>query len=239
MVANERASFPKSKRGMIGVTQFGVTTPCVDAARKLLEHEGFEVVALHAAGAGGQSFESLARDGSFVGVLDISTTELADELIGGIHSAGPHRLEAAGEAGIPEVVSVGALDMCDFGPISTVPSAYASRVLVRHNPDVTLMRTTADENAQLGRRMAEKLNRAKGAVYLFLPLRGVSSLDAPGKPFHDPQANAALFASIKQHANPAKINIVELDADINDLAFAATMAEKLIALVSERAEAAV
>lgn len=238
MVTNERTSFPRAKRGIIGATQFGVTTPCVDAARKILEHAGFEVVAFHAAGAGGQSFESLARDGSFVGVLDITTTELADELIGGIHSAGPRRLEAAGEAGIPQVVSVGALDICDFGPISTVPSAHASRLLVRHNPQVTLMRTTPEENAQLGRQLAEKLNKAKGPVYLFLPLRGVSSLDAPGKPFHDTPANAALFASIRRHVDPAKVDIVELDAHINDAAFAAAMAEKLIALVSERAEAA-
>lgn len=166
MVNRDRTPYAGGGRGVTGATQFGNTTPCVDVARGIPERAGFEVIAFHASGAGGQSFESLTRDGAFDGVLDISTTELADELLGGIHSAGPNRLEAAVEAGVPQVVSVGALDMCDFGPLPTVPSVYASRTLVKHNPHVTLMRTTAEENARMGRQLAEKLNRASAPVYV-------------------------------------------------------------------------
>jgi len=203
MVTKKQSPFKTRKRGTIGATQFGVTTPCVDAARKVLEQAGFDVVAFHAAGAGGQSFESLAGDKTFVGVLDISTTELVDELIGGIHSAGPDRLEAAGRAGLPQVVSVGALDICDFGPPATVPQEHNSRLLLRHNPHVTIMRTTVDESRRLGEQLATKLNKAKGPVHLFLPLRGISSVDAPGKPFHDAKADSALFDSIRRQVDPS------------------------------------
>lgn len=233
MAKVERTTFRAGGRGVIGATQFGVTTPCVDAARKVLEQEGFDVVAFHAAGAGGQSFESLAADGTFVGVLDVSTTELVDELVGGIHSAGSDRLEAAGQAGLPQVVSVGALDICDFGPPATVPPEHSERVFVRHNPHVTIMRTSLEESRLLGERLAKKLNKAKGPVHLFLPLRGISSIDVPGKPFYDPEADATLFQAIKLHVDPSVVEIIEMDTHINDPEFAVAMARRLITVIDE------
>jgi uncharacterized protein (UPF0261 family) len=232
MVSRDRTRYPSPGRGVVGATQFGNTTPAVDAARHVLEQAGFEVVAFHASGTGGQSFESLARDGAFVGAVDISTTELADDLLGGIHSAGPHRLEAAAEIGLPQVVSVGALDMCDFGPMPTVPPIYAGRTLVQHNPHITLMRTTPDENVRMATVMADKLNKATGPVDLFLPLRGISMIDAPGKPFYDPEADAALFETLRRRIDPSRVRITELDAHINDLEFATAMADRLITLLS-------
>ncbi|MBX6342412.1 MAG: Tm-1-like ATP-binding domain-containing protein, partial [Thermomicrobiaceae bacterium] len=162
-------------RRLIGATMFGVTTPCVTAARRRLEERGYEVLVFHATGTGGQAMEALARGGYLAGVLDITTTELADELVGGVLSAGPERLEAAGEAGLPQVVSLGALDMVNFGPLDTVPERFRGRRLYQHNPTVTLMRTTPEECAELGRIIARKLNRARGPLAVFIPLRGVSA----------------------------------------------------------------
>src|ERR1700736_1410399 len=197
-------------RPLVAATMFGVTTPCVTKAREVLENAGYEVLVFHAVGTGGRAMEALIRDGFFAGVLDITTTELADELAGGALSAGPARLEAAGEMGIPQVVSLGALDMVNFGPPETVPEKYRGRLLYQHNPQVTLMRTTGDENAILGRTIAEKLNRAKGPTTLMIPNRGVSLMDAEGKPFHDRDADAALFAALK--ANLAgNVKLVDLD----------------------------
>jgi len=215
------------KRPLIAATMFGVTTPCVTKARAVLEAAGYEVIVFHAVGTGGRAMEALIRDGFFAGVLDITTTELADELAGGALSAGPDRLEAAGEMGIPQVVSVGALDMVNFGPPDNVPEKYRGRLFYRHNPQVTLMRTTREENAILGRTIAEKLNRAKGATTLMIPTRGVSLIDTEGKPFRDAEADAALFAALK--ANLAgNVTLVEMDADINDEAFAVMAAEVLM-----------
>ena len=164
---------------------FGVTTPAVTRARERLEELGYEVLVFHATGTGGQSMEALARGGFLAGVLDLTTTELADDLVGGVLSAGPDRLEAAGELGLPQVVSLGALDMVNFGPRETVPPQFEGRNLYVHNPTITLMRTTPEECAELGRRIARKLSAATGPTALFVPLKGVSMIAAEGGPFHD------------------------------------------------------
>jgi uncharacterized protein (UPF0261 family) len=215
-------------RPLIAATMFGVTTPCVTRARAVLEAAGYEVLVFHATGTGGESMEALIRGGFIAGVLDITTTELADEFMGGVLSAGPHRLEAAGEMGIPQVVSVGALDMVNFGAPETIPAKFADRTFYRHNPQVTLMRTTAEENAELGRTIALKLARARGPTVLMLPLEGVSLIDVAGKPFHDPAADRALFDALKTNLT-ANVGLVEMDTDINDDAFAERAAELLLA----------
>src|SRR5919108_439527 len=162
---------------LVGATMFGVTTPCVTRARERLEELGYEILVFHATGSGGQSMEALMRGGFLAGILDVTTTELADDLVGGVLSAGPDRLEAAGELGLPQVVSLGALDMVNFGPRETVPAEFRDRNLYVHNPSVTLMRTTREECAELGRTIAGKLAAARGPVALFIPLKGVSAID--------------------------------------------------------------
>ena len=237
-MAEEQAAFRPAAaiRPVVAASMFGVTTPCVSAARERLEALGYEVVVFHATGIGGQAMERLIREGVITAVLDVTTTELADDLAGGVLSAGPDRLTAAGELGIPQVVSVGALDMVNFGPWESVPAAFTDRLLYAHNPAVTLMRTTPEESAELGRRLAHKLNRARGPVALFLPLRGVSAIASEGQPFHDPEADAALFAAIREHLD-ARIDLREMDTDINDPAFAAAMADALHAMYEEWLEA--
>jgi uncharacterized protein (UPF0261 family) len=220
-------------RPLLGATMFGVTTPSVDSARGVLEGAGYEVLVFHATGTGGRSLEGLVADGFLTGVLDITTTELADELVGGVMSAGPERLTAAGRHGVPQVVSVGALDMVNFGAAETVPERFADRLLYRHNPTVTLMRTTPEECAELGRRMAERLNTARGDTALFLPLGGVSALSVPGAAFHDPQADDALFTALRRGIDPERVELVEMDTHINDPAFAHAMADRLTALTRE------
>ena len=223
-------------RPLIAATMFGVTTPCVTQARRVLEEHGFEVVVFHATGAGGQAMESLIADGYIAGVLDITTTELADELAGGVMSAGPHRLEAAGLKGIPQVVCPGAIDMVNFGPIDSVPAKYRSRRLHIHNPNVTLMRTTPEECAELGRITAQKLNRAQGPVVFFMPLRGVSAIDVEGSAFHWPEADRSYLGALKANLN-APIRFVELDAHINDESFAREVARSLMELMMKRTRA--
>jgi uncharacterized protein (UPF0261 family) len=195
-------------------------------AREWLEARGYEVLVFHATGAGGRAMEALVRAGFITGVLDVTTTELVDELVGGVLSAGPDRLEAAGALGVPQVVSLGALDMCNFGPMDTVPQAFAGRNLYAHNSTVTLMRTTAAECAELGRILARKLNAATGPVSVFIPLGGVSMIDMPGGPFHDPVADAALVKELKAGLRP-DIEVAEMATDINDPAFATAMAQRL------------
>jgi uncharacterized protein (UPF0261 family) len=221
-------------RPLVAATMFGVTTPCVTVARERLEALAYEVLVFHATGSGGRAMEGLARAGLLAGILDITTTELADELVGGVLTAGPERLEAAGAAGIPQVVSVGALDMVNFGPMDTVPPRFAGRTFHRHDPSVTLMRTTPAECSELGRLMAGKLGRARGPVAVYLPLGGVSLLDVPGGPFHDPAADASLFAALRAGLGHA-IDVVEMDVDINDPAFGRAMADRLHGLMSDRA----
>ena len=213
-------------RPLVAATMFGVTTPCVTRARERLEELGYEVLVFHATGTGGQSMEALVRGGFVSAVLDVTTTELADELVGGVLSAGPDRLEAAGAAGIPQVVSLGALDMVNFGPRDTVPERFRERLLYEHNPTVTLMRTMPEECAELGRTVARKLNAARGPVSLFVPLRGISAIDTEGQPFHDPAADAALLTSLREGLDPS-IEVHELDLEINDDAFADAMVDRL------------
>ncbi|WP_440991682.1 Tm-1-like ATP-binding domain-containing protein [Haloarchaeobius baliensis] len=213
-------------RPTIGITMFGVTTPCVQHARELLEDRGYETIVFHATGTGGRAMESLVEEGIIDGVLDVTTTEWADELVGGVLNAGPERLDAAGEAGIPQVVSTGALDMVNFGPRDSVPAEFESRQFHVHNPQVTLMRTTPEENAELGRIIAEKLNAATGPTALALPLAGVSMIDVDGEDFHDPEADAALFDALREHLD-AEVELLELDTDINDESFAEAIVDRL------------
>ena len=221
------------ERPLVGATMFGVTTPCITHARERLEELGYEVLVFHATGTGGQSFEALAEDGFLAGALDATTTELADELVGGVLSAGPHRLEAAGRSGIPQVVSLGALDMVNFGPRETVPPQFAERNLYVHNPTVTLMRTTPEENAELGRRIARKLNAAESPTVLFIPLKGVSAIDVEGQPFHDPAADEALIGALREDLDRDRVEVHEVDTDVNDPAFATAMADRLHELIQE------
>lgn len=213
-------------RPLVGATMFGVTTPAVEAARERLEELGYEVLVFHATGTGGRSMEALMRDGFITGVLDLTTTELADELVGGVLSAGPDRLQAAGELGLPQVVSLGALDMVNFGPRETVPERFRNRRLYEHNPTVTLMRTTPEECAELGRTIARKLSAARGPTTLFVPRGGLSAIDREGQPFHDPEADGALFEALLENLS-GNVEVVESEANINDPALAREMAEKL------------
>jgi uncharacterized protein (UPF0261 family) len=223
-------------RPLVAATMFGVTTPCVTKARAVMEDAGYEVLVFHATGTGGRTMEELVRAGFVEGVLDITTTELADELAGGVLSAGSDRLTAAGEKGIPQVVSSGALDMVNFGAPETVPTRYAQRLFYRHNPQVTLMRTTVEENAELGRILARKLNAAKGPTTFILPTGGVSAIDLPGKPFHDPEADAAFIRELKANLAP-NVTLIERDTDVNDEAFATEAANLLIGMLEEKKRA--
>src|SRR5690348_9007204 len=235
IVGMARATPPDAahERPLIGATMFGVTTPCITRARERLEELGYEVLVFHATGTGGQSFEALAEGGFLAGALDATTTELADDLVGGVLSAGPHRLEAVGRSGIPQVVSLGALDMVNFGPRETVPQQFADRNLYVHNPTVTLMRTTPEENAELGRRLGAKLSAATGPVALFVPLRGISAIAGEGGPFFDPDADAALLTGLRETLAPS-VEVHEVDAHINDEAFAAAVAARLDELLRGR-----
>jgi uncharacterized protein (UPF0261 family) len=226
MVRQERVE-AKVQKPLVAATMFGVTTQCVTKARALLEAEEFEVLVFHATGTGGLAMESLIADGAVSAVLDITTTELADELVGGILSAGRDRLSAAGVAGIPQVVCPGAIDMVNFGPMDSVPERFRSRVLYAHNPNVTLMRTTPEECAELGRITAEKLNAARGPATLVVPLRGVSAIDAPGGPFYSPEALAAYRGALREALKP-QVELVELDAHINDATFALEVVARLL-----------
>jgi uncharacterized protein (UPF0261 family) len=218
------------QRPLIGATMFGVTTPCVTRAREELEARGYEVLVFHATGTGGRAMEALVEAGFLAGVLDVTTTELCDDLVGGVLSAGPDRLEAAGRVRLPQVVSLGALDMVNFGARDTVPPQFADRNLYVHNPSVTLMRTTVEECAELGRRIAAKLSAAKGPVALFVPLGGVSMIDAPGQPFYDAEADAALFSALRSGLGE-NVELVEMENNVNDDAFADAMVERLDSFV--------
>ncbi|WP_157252246.1 Tm-1-like ATP-binding domain-containing protein [Nonomuraea typhae] len=213
-------------RPLVGATMFGVTTPAVDSARARLEELGYEVLVFHATGAGGRALEGLAAGGMLAGVLDLTTTELADELVGGVLSAGPERLTAAGSHGVPQVVAPGALDMVNFGPLDSVPEPFHDRTLYVHNPAVTLMRTTPAEMAELGRELAAKLAAATGPSVLFIPDGGVSALDAPGMPFHDPEADEAAFTQMARFPHT-----VRLAMHINDPEFGRAMADRLHRLI--------
>lgn len=220
------------EKQLITATMFGVTTPCVEATRKIVELAGKEVLVFHATGTGGMTMESFIQDGIISGVLDITTTELADELVGGILTAGRDRLTAAGMKGIPQVISLGALDMVNFGPPDTVPEKFKDRRFYQHNPTVTLMRTKPEENDRLGKEIAEKASAASGPTALLIPLRGVSAIDREGQPFWWPEADLALFQSIRNWIGP-NVKLLELDMHINDSQFAAIAANTLLELMGK------
>ena len=223
-------------RPLVAASMFGVTTPAVDAARARLAELGYEVLVFHATGAGGRALEALAADRLISGVLDLTTTELADDLVGGVLSAGPGRLTAAGAAGLPQVIAPGALDMVNFGPPATVPGKFSGRLFFEHNPSVTLMRTTAAEMAELGARIGRKAAAARGPVQVFWPDRGVSALDADGQPFRDQAADEACRAALDRELTAAGRTLRWVDAHINDPAFAAAMADRLHQMITEGAD---
>jgi len=229
MVASKPAS-ARDEKPAIAATMFGVTTPCVTSTRRMLEERGFEVLVFHATGVGGRAMEQLIEDGAFRAVLDMTTTELADEVVGGVMSAGPHRLEAAGRKGIPQLICPGAIDMVNFGPVETVPARFQDRKLHLHNASVTLMRTTPEECAEIGRITAVKLNRANGPVTVLIPLHGVSAIDKLGGPFYSQEALNAYRRVLKAELDPT-IRLVELDAHINDEIFARVAVDLLMELL--------
>jgi uncharacterized protein (UPF0261 family) len=222
------------QRPLIAATMFGVTTPAVTIAREELERRGYEVLVFHATGTGGMAMEALIDSGFIAGVLDLTTTELADRLVGGVLPAGPQRLEVAGRQGLPQVVSLGALDMVNFGARDTVPPQFESRNLYVHNPSVTLMRTTREECAELGRIIAGKLARGRGPVALFMPLKGVSAIDIEGGPFYEPEADEALFAALRENLSD-NVELHELEHNINDPEFATAMVDRLVGYLGDAA----
>ena len=228
---NELVKNIKSDKPLIAASMFGVTTPCIEKAKEYLEDKGYEVLVFHATGTGGRTMEELVREGHLVGVLDVTTTELADELVGGVLTAGKNRLEAAAEKGIPQVISTGALDMVNFGPFDTVPDKFSNRNLYKHNENVTLMRTNKEENRQLGKILAEKINKSEpGKTEVFLPLGGVSMIDAEGQPFYGPDEDELLFNEIEKNLKNG-IKLHKLANNINDDEFAVKMAESLHKLI--------
>ena len=230
---NYRFETEEDEHPLIATTMFGVTTPAVNYAREYLEKNGYEVLVFHATGVGGQTMESLIADGYFKGVLDLTTTEWADQLVGGILNAGEKRLEAAVDAKVPQVVSLGALDMVNFGPFETVPEQFKERLFYKHNPTVTLMRTTVEENKVLGKIIAEKLNKAQTEIILTIPEKGFSGIDVVDGPFYFPEADLALISSIKEHLNNEKVHVIELNNAINDQEFAEFSAQQLMNLIEK------
>ncbi|MEU8227502.1 Tm-1-like ATP-binding domain-containing protein [Kribbella sp. NPDC048915] len=223
------------ERPLVAASMFGVTTPCVTRAREQLEALGYEVLVFHMTGAGGRTLESLVSNGMLVGVLDVTTTELADHLVGGIFDAGPDRLCAAARTGIPAAVSLGALDMVNFGPMDSVPERFADRVLYRHNATTTLMRTTPDECRELGTRLAAKVRLSAGPAAVFVPLNGISAIATKGGPFHDPDADAALYDAVRSGLQGSGVELIERDDDINAMEFADAMVQWLHAAISAAA----
>ena len=213
---------------LIAASMFGNSTPAVNLAKGILEKAGYEVLVFHCTGNGGRTMESLIESGAISGVLDLTTTEWADELVGGVFSAGPTRLEAAARNGIPAIVTPSCLDMVNFWAPDTVPAKFKGRTFYPHNPNVTLMRTNEEECRQLGEIIASKLNLSKGLVTLLIPLKGVSMIDLEGKAFYLPKANAALFEALKKNLRK-DIPVIEMDCDVNNPAFATQCAQTLLA----------
>ena len=218
-----------TEKPLVAASMFGVTTPCVQVARGVLEQAGYEVLIFHATGTGGQAMESLIREGLIAGVLDITTTELADELVGGVLAAGPGRLTAASELGVPQVISVGALDMVNFGSPETVPQKFADRLFYQHNPVVTLMRTSVSECRQLGKEVGRKVAMSNGPAEVLFPRQGVSAIDAEGQAFEDQEARMALLEGLKSTCGAARMEV--MDAHINDPEFAQAAAQRLLSLM--------
>jgi uncharacterized protein (UPF0261 family) len=213
---------------------FGNTTPCVNAARAIVEAAGYEVLVFHCTGAGGHTMESLIEAGLIAGVLDVTTTEWADEVVGGVFTAGPTRLEAAARHGVPAIVTPGCLDMVNFGAPDTVPEKFKGRRFYPHNPNVTLMRTTPEENRRMGEIIAGKLNLSTAPVTVLVPLRGLSMIDTDGQAFWWPEADRALFAALKKNLR-RDIPVIEMDCDINAPEFAQRCAETLLGSMKARA----
>lgn len=226
---------PADEKPLIAASMFGVTTPAVETARARLTDLGYEVLVFHATGAGGKALEALAEARLVSGVLDLTTTELADDLVGGVLSAGPDRLTAAGAAGLPQVIGPGALDMVNFGPPDSVPAEFAGRLFYEHNPTVTLMRTTPEEMAELGARVGRKAAAATGPVEVFWPDRGVSALDADGQAFRDAAADEACRAALESELAAAGLSLHRMDLNINDPAFATAMADRLHQMITDAA----
>lgn len=225
--AERRKAQPTSDKPLIVASMFGNTTACVTEAKQRLEAAGYEVLIFAATGNGGRAMESLVESGLVSGVLDITTTEWADELLGGVLSAGPERLDGAAKARVPAIVTPGCLDMVNFGEPQTVPAKYAGRCFYHHNPQVTLMRTSAEECSQLGKIIAEKVNAYTAPVTVLLPMKAISVISAEGKPFHDSQADQALFTALKAHLR-SSIPVIEMDVEINDPQFSQACAEALL-----------
>jgi len=214
----------RARRPTLGMTMFGVTTPCVTAVRQALETQGYECLVFHATGTGGRAMEQLVDSGLIQGVLDITTTEVADEIVGGVFPAGPQRFDTLLARRVPLVLSLGALDMVNFGTLESVPAHFRGRHLVQHNAQVTLMRTSVDENRQIARWIAAKLNRSTSPLRLLIPELGLSALDAPGQPFYDPAADRALFDELAEHLTTNdQRQLIRLPLHINDTRFAAAL----------------
>lgn len=224
-----------SDKPLIAASMFGLTTPAVNFAKDYLESKGYEVLVFHATGTGGKTMEALVNNGYFSGVLDLTTTEWCDELFGGVLNAGPHRLEAASLNKVPQVVSLGALDMVNFSAYETVPQHYHGRNFYKHNPSVTLMRTTVEENKLLGEKIAEKLNLATENTVLMIPKKGLSGIDVEGEPFYGPEENRMLFETIKANLHNDIVEIIEMDTIINNQDFAEVAAQKLIDMIEKKA----
>ena len=222
-----------SSKPIVAISMLGNTTPTVDAARKVLEAEGYEVLVFHAVGSGGRTMESLVMDGLIAGVLDLTTTELASELTGAPCTAGPERLTAAGRRAIPQLISVGCLDFSIFGRRETIPEQYRNRNLYDWNPETTLMRTTPKESAQLGKLIALRANAAQGPVAVILPLAGYSQVGVVGQPFFNPQADEALFAAIRANLRP-DVKLIEMGTHINDPRFAEKAAQMMLNLMGQK-----
>jgi uncharacterized protein (UPF0261 family) len=227
MVSGEKVESSSQEKPLIAATMFGNTTRAVDHARQILEDKGFEVLVFHATGTGGRTMEMLIENGYFAGVLDITTTEWADEVCGGVLSAGKTRLEAAAKAGIPQVVTPACIDMCNFWAPETIPAQFKDRLLYKWNPNITLMRTTPEENTKLGEIFAEKLNKTKAPIAVFIPMGGFSEIDFPAKPFWWPEANQAFVDALKKNLR-SDIPVVISDLDVNNPEFSGMVAEKLI-----------
>ena len=221
---------PGDDKPLIAASMFGNTTTAVDHARQIMESKGYEVLVFHATGTGGQTMEALVADDYISGVLDITTTEWADEVCGGVFSAGTQRLEAAARAGIPQVVVPGCIDMCNFWARDTVPEKYAGRTFYEWNPNVTLMRTTPEENQRMGKIFAEKLSAASGPVAVLIPLKGFSQIDLEGQPFYWPETIRAFITALRGDLRQ-DIPVTELDYDINAPEFSRQAAETLLAML--------
>ena len=221
------------EKPLVTASMFGVTTQAVTVARERLEELAYEVLVFHQTGAGGGSMEALISAGFIAGSLDLTTTEFCDLVADGVLVAVPERLESAGRVGVPQVVSLGALDMVNFGPLDTVPERYRDRNLYVHNQTITLIRTTPEECREIGKIIAAKLNAATSPTVLFMPLRGVSAIATEGQVFHDPEADAALFDAILSAIDRSKVEVHEIDTDVNDPAFALAMADRLHELIQE------